>query len=542
MGDTFFSNATLAHKLLEKLITLGVEDLILGSGARNTPLIYALDDFSSFKKYFIFEERSAAFFALGRSQATARPVAILTTSGTAAAELLPATIEAFYTNTPLILITADRPKTFRGTGAPQSIEQIGLFSHYIEQTLDLDGEIKSNSVKPEFSISLKEWSQQKPLHINICFQEPLINTPEFINIPPSFTMPSENTSLNPTVILSEFILKENPLILVASLRKKDQLEVLEFLKNLGQPLYLESSSGLKNHPELKEQTVLSGESYLNTLLENKTIKAVLRIGGVPTARLWRDLEDRWKELPVLSISPLSFLGTPRNHPLLPMEVLQKISLVNTSFERALDIKIPPTWKVQDEKRWLEIQNLFEEYPNSEPAFIYQLSKVTHKNRLYLGNSLPIREWDLFADPTCYSDQVYSNRGANGIDGQLSSFLGMASTSAPTQAPQKSWGVFGDLTTLYDLSAPFILQQLSKTLFTFVIMNNQGGKIFQRLFAREDLLNRHSIDFQHWAKLWNLSYNCLLSSKDLLKAKDCQVLELRPVESETLSFWQRYEKI
>ena len=106
--------------------------------------------------YTFVDERAAAFFALGRIKRDDKPVAVVTTSGTAAAELLPATIEAFYSGAPLILITADRPARFRGTGAPQAIEQVGIFGVYAETDVD-------------------RWNRRLPLHINVEFDEPLID-------------------------------------------------------------------------------------------------------------------------------------------------------------------------------------------------------------------------------------------------------------------------------------------------------------------------------------------------------------------------------
>ena len=140
-------------------------DFCLCAGARNSPLISIMDENKSLLEkvggnlYHFFEERSASFFALGRSQISKRPVAIITTSGTATTELISATVEAFYTQTPLILITADRPPNYRGTGAPQSIEQIGIFSHYAYPTIDLYQNFDL--------LETLNWDKLKPLHLNI---------------------------------------------------------------------------------------------------------------------------------------------------------------------------------------------------------------------------------------------------------------------------------------------------------------------------------------------------------------------------------------
>lgn len=144
-------NIDSARRLIEEVRRLGTRDFCVCAGSRNSPLLAVLGTLV----YSFVDERSAAFFAIGRSKLHGAPVAVVTTSGTAAAELLPAAIEAYYSGIPLIFITADRPARFRGTGAPQSIEQIGLFGVYAET-------------------ALQSWSGARPLHLNIEFDEPLL--------------------------------------------------------------------------------------------------------------------------------------------------------------------------------------------------------------------------------------------------------------------------------------------------------------------------------------------------------------------------------
>ncbi len=530
------SNSTLALDILLQMQTLGVTDLVLGSGARNSPLLKALDDFLNFKKYFIFEERSAAFFALGLSQSTHRPVAVITTSGTAAAEILPATIEAYYTGTPLILITADRPKNFRGTGAPQSIEQVGLFLNYVEKVLDID---ETTPLQDLFS----EWSQQKSIHLNVCFKEPLLDAAES---PPK--LPITLNSCRPSdqgidlsqerKYLTDFLQENSPVILLSTLKKTEQEVVLNFLKPLDLPLYIETSSGLRNHTDLCDKTIYSGEGFVRNLMQREH-RGLLRIGGIPTTKIWRDLEKPHDETPILSISHLPFLGTTRSHPLMSFNVLKTFGeSAPTATPQHSTLAKPSEWKSHDLHRYKQIERIIKTHPNSEPSFIYHLSCKIKNQNLYLGNSLPIREWDLFASQDHCVENIFCNRGANGIDGQLSTFLGIASSNPEI----KNWGLFGDLTTMYDLSAPYILTQKNVENLCFVILNNKGGKIFQRMFQREDMLNRHSFEFKSWAEMWNLSYAKATKAVDLLNPSECQVLELQPSEEETYFFWKEYEKI
>ncbi|MGH9419296.1 MAG: thiamine pyrophosphate-binding protein, partial [Thermoanaerobaculia bacterium] len=148
------TNIAEARRVIEQACGLGVTDFCVCAGSRNSPLLAVLGT-SDLRIFSFVDERSAAFFALGRAKLTGRPVAVVTTSGTAVAELLPAAVEAHYSATPLIFITADRPARYRGTGAPQAIEQDGIFGVYAALPTAWDG--------------------SGVLHINIEFDEPLID-------------------------------------------------------------------------------------------------------------------------------------------------------------------------------------------------------------------------------------------------------------------------------------------------------------------------------------------------------------------------------
>lgn len=149
-------NVSSAARLIDELRAIGVAELCVCAGSRNSPLLVVLGARDDVRLFSFVDERAAAFFAIGRMKSHGAPVAVVTTSGTAVAELLPATVEAYYSGMPLILVTADRPARFRCTAAPQSIEQIGIFGVYAETSLD-------------------DWSRARPLHLNIEFDEPLID-------------------------------------------------------------------------------------------------------------------------------------------------------------------------------------------------------------------------------------------------------------------------------------------------------------------------------------------------------------------------------
>lgn len=519
------TNMQLSEEVVKELLNVGVRDFCLCAGARNSPLIHFFDKNPHLNAYHFFEERSAAFFALGRIAQTKKPVAIVTTSGTAAAELLPATVEATYSSLPLILVTADRPKSYRGSGAPQTIEQVGLFSYYIEACFDLDEE--------NTHISLRGLSWRKPIHINMCFKEPLLDgEPSLIQIPAKEQRVKfpESFPLSMVDDIQTFLEKNRPVVILSTLPEKTRKSVLEFLKQLKAPIYAEGISGFRGHPELTEYLIQSGEKMVGYLLDQGHCNAVLRLGGTPTLRLWRDLETERIDTPVLSIGYNHFTGLSR-------EILHFSDLVDLSrIQIDKQEPLPSEVKSKDSELSVKLEDLFKKYPRSELSLIHQLSQLINEDHVYLGNSLPVREWDLVAKMKCRPMAIAANRGANGIDGQISTFLGWATEG------KTSWCLVGDLTTLYDLSSLWISNQLSQSKLRIVVINNQGGMIFKRIFNKEIYLNRHQIRFQDWAKMWSWDYQQWNEIPESSKLSDRQVIELTPSLEQTDLFWNEWESI
>lgn len=149
------TNIGRARAVVQRMRERGADEFCVCAGSRNSPLLAVLGS-GDVKTFSFVDERSAAFFALGRIKQHGRPVVVVTTSGTAVAELLPAAVEAFYSALPLVLLTADRPARFRGTGAPQCIEQEGIFGPYA-------------------MVDENAWTRRTPLHVNVEFDEPLID-------------------------------------------------------------------------------------------------------------------------------------------------------------------------------------------------------------------------------------------------------------------------------------------------------------------------------------------------------------------------------
>ncbi|MES2962519.1 MAG: 2-succinyl-5-enolpyruvyl-6-hydroxy-3-cyclohexene-1-carboxylic-acid synthase [Bdellovibrionota bacterium] len=531
-------NIGWARKLLETFHANGVREVVYCAGARNSPLVSVLGAVSGIKTYSFFEERSAAFFALGLVRRTERPVAVITTSGTAAAELLPATIEAFHLGLPLLLVTADRPKRLRGTGAPQAIDQTGLFAKFIEHEYDLEsGELPQ----------LRMWTRRQPLHVNVCFDEPLIDEPV-----EEFTIESSEVDGNPlarvhgssrsgmtsssewaSLRLTRFLRGEGVvLVLVGSLESDDEREsVVRFLTKLRMPTYLEGTSGLRERDELGDFALRSGDKILPWGLKRGSFTRALRIGGVPTARIWRDLEEPTSAIETLSLSPLPFAGLSRGE-FLCSEIAPALDAIGP-----LEVKPSAvTWLEKDRAARSELETLITEFPQAEPSLFRSLSAlVSPEAHVFVGNSLPIREWDLAAG---YDRRfaVEANRGVNGIDGQVSTFCGSA------HAEKENWAVIGDLTAMYDLAGLWAVHQRPEPNLRIVVVNNGGGRIFGRIFKSAAFENRHDFGFEHWAKQWRLGYERWTKVPAKWSGEKHAVIELVPDDEQTTRFWDRYDAI
>jgi len=475
------TNLADARRVIGSAQELGVRDFCVCGGSRNAPLLAVVG-----AAYSFLDERSAAFFALGRIKLTGRPVAVITTSGTAAAELLPAAIEAHYSGLPLILITADRPARYHGTGAPQAIEQEGIFGVYASR-------------------DAASWTRRGPLHINVEFDEPLIDDEVAGLRGCEVAQRVHSETAQPRNLATSQPFTQRPLLLLGGLDARDRERVKEFVLKLGAPVYAEPLSGLREDPDIAHLVITAGER----MIARGRPDGVIRVGNVPALRFWRDLDESRRELPVISYSRLPFAGLSRG------EV--------RSLDELPEISAP--WTLPDDKT-ADIQRILDDEPQSELAMVRELSRtIPGHSRVYLGNSLPIREWDLAATREPRGFSYEANRGANGIDGQLSTFFGQCERGRANVC------VVGDLTAIYDANAPWIVPQLEAD-FRIVIINNSGGRIFERVasLARIDkslIVNAHDFRFDHWAAMWRI---------------EDRVTELRPDAEASRRAWARYDAL
>lgn len=324
-------------------------------------------------------------------------------------------------------------------------------------------------------------------------------------------------------------LTQKPVVIVGELLPQERAAVLKFLFTLNAPVYAEALSGLRGHRKLAQLELRSSDK----ILSRSGFDGVIRIGGVPTTSFWRQLEEKYQQLPVMSFTRSANAGLVRKsehvqgnlQELLKINSPQDVVTLHSDYREVF---------AQDQRQYEKLRQLFKQFPRSEPGLLFQLQNfIAANDSLYLGNSLPIREWDLISESS--PQHIFANRGMNGIDGQLSTFFGCA------EASEAAWGIFGDLTTLYDLSAGWLAQKRPDLKFRLVVINNGGGKIFSRMFGKAAYENQHQLQFADWAKMWSFSYQSWQEIPAQPELAQQQVIELQPDAEQTEKFWQAYDE-
>ena len=401
-------------QLTSALKKIGVTDIFFCAGARNKELHPLFDPFSI---HYNYDERSASFKALGLSKITNKPVVICTTSGSAVLECLPAIAEAYYTNTKLILITADRSPAHHGTGFAQTFNQLDPVKTLCRNQIEIYSDEEFNSAIELF-----------PLHLNIFTERE--NKARLFSPTPQVTKPT--------------------LLLFSGGAKELGGDKLYSHFSESTMHYLEPDCDIERTPTPFE--VLSDER-LCQILKLGEIEQVIRIGRSPISKVWRNLNDGlYPRISVFHLDPDDLLRLTFG------PVVSFDTLMNCTFPRAKKTKqnIP------------QLQLLLEKYPNSELSNLKTYSDtISAHDLIFLGNSLAIRNWKTISSRV---HSIYSNRGINGIDGAISSAIGLA-----LGTERNVHCIIGDLTFLYDLGS--IIEELPYNL-TIVVMNNEGGRIFE----------------------------------------------------------------
>ncbi len=465
----------LATVAIEQLIQYGVKHFCICPGSRSTPLTLAVARHPKAHSHIFHDERSAAFAALGFGKA-GQVAVLITTSGTAVANALPAVVEANLANIPLLLMTADRPPELRFTNANQTIDQIKLFGEQTRFFFDIPCESSSYSIEAlqntlSFAVSKCTGANAGPIHLNWMFREPFDLTQRTISIR-SFPVPTEGilvpTSVQKKHIKQQLASSKRGLLVIGEIT--DPIEITAIKSSLSKvkwPCIIDASSGLSllSH----DGKVLAYEDLLRSPPPEFKPDIIVHLGnGLCTKRYEQWLQQL--DCPALLFHPRPILSNPAARPFERYTVhLQSLDFLFDSLQESALLD----W-VQNHNQQLQMALPHREQWDEISVLQQSIDSVPKEGQLFIGNSMPIRDLNNYICSKYIP--VASNRGASGIDGIPSTAFGwMLGNQKPTLL------VLGDLSLMHDFGVLFTLQQQSFLCpLVIVVINNCGGGIFEML--------------------------------------------------------------
>ena len=478
---THFShyNQLWASLLIEELVRLGVGHVCIAPGSRSTPLTLAAVTHAGLTCHSHFDERGLGFLALGISKVCHQPVAVIVTSGSAVANLYPAVVEAYQTQQPLILLTADRPDELIDCGANQAIEQPGIFTHFTTAQLNLPP--PGASLDWPDLLRQVDWAVQSqpqgPVHINCPFREPLYPTPTQQQTHPELlaslgdwlesSSPLHALKLNTTS--QSLTLPPLPGVIIAgALEGKEQQAALALQRQLGWPLLADVQSNLRGQPTVIHYPELALQ-IPEIAQQLAKAQQFLLLGGRLISQSLQDwlAQTAWQFSCQISAHPGPFDAG--------LVIMKRLYGSVADVDLARDMKIPKL-SIDSHRVNERIKKLLQQAPTkglSECGLARKLENLLPEaSYLMLGNSLPVR---LFEQGFAGSQTILTNRGASGIDGLLATAAGLS--CGQTQHPVIL--VLGDLSLLHDLNS-LALTKLAKVPLLVILLNNDGGNIFDLL--------------------------------------------------------------
>ncbi|MBF2065194.1 MAG: 2-succinyl-5-enolpyruvyl-6-hydroxy-3-cyclohexene-1-carboxylic-acid synthase [Calothrix sp. C42_A2020_038] len=534
------TNELWAVVLVETLKRLGLTCAVICPGSRSTPLAVA---FARARPQIevipILDERSAGFFALGRAKATLTPVAVVCTSGTAGANFYPAVIEAKESCVPLLLLTADRPQELRFCHSGQTIDQVKLYGDYPNWQAELaipGAELGMLTYLRQTVIHAWEgclFPQKGAVHLNIPFRDPLAPVPDEVDL----------THLQSQLNHEDFWRHIKPLtyppnrsplfpmfsprgIIIAGIaqpidKEKYCSSIAKLALCLNYPVLAEGLSPVRNYADLNPNIISTYDLILRYphLREKLAPEFVILVGEMPTSKELRNwLQQTQPQLFIIDNSSRNLDSLHLRTVHLRFDICELSEFPSSPPNTYLE-----DWRHIEIKTRTAIDAIFEktnELVECKAAWL--LSQILPpKTPLFIANSMPVRDIEFFWKPNNLGIQMFVNRGANGIDGTLSTALGVAHRN------QSSVMLTGDLALLHDTNG-FLIRNKFIGNITIILINNNGGGIFEMLpIAKfeppfEELFaTPQDIDFAKLCATYDVEYE-LITSWQLFKEKISQL--------------------
>ena len=533
--------------LVDEFYQLGVRHAVFSPGSRSTTMAMLFKEHEGFETYMNIDERSASFMALGIAKAHKEPTVLVCTSGSAVAHYLPAVLEAQYTGVPLIVLSADRPHTLLHVGAPQTVDQHKIFGTAVNYFEELAVPQESHYYTYPRQVARKSYmkamdTKKGPVHINVPLFEPLVpelsrnhfeaGRSSFKVVKPNygsvFDCRHENdlTHINNAVDIAHgndgtneindlFKRYERILILAGPQIDIDEAETIRsFGAALQAPILADPLSNVRGCGTSKVvistyDALLAGQALWHELKPD----CVIQFGQIVVSKRVQQMIASWTDVEYIEVNPtmdsMNPTGKTTMHMQASIDVFTHLHGKNNSSDTYLNI-----WRRLDQAGKKQLSTAIDEPHCFEGRTIRELQQYIPENgQIFVANSMTIRDFDYFWFSGGSRAVLYGNRGVNGIDGTISTALGLAVNGRPTYL------VTGDLSLFHDLNGLAVAKTHNLNL-TIILHNNDGGGIFEYLPQKGtkhfDYLfsTSQGLDYSGAAKLYGCGYTKISSPNEL----------------------------
>ena len=536
--------------LVDEFYQLGVRHAVFSPGSRSTTMAMLFKEHEGFETYMNIDERSASFMALGIAKAHKEPTVLVCTSGSAVAHYLPAVLEAQYTGVPLIVLSADRPHTLLHVGAPQTVDQHKIFGTAVNYFEELAVPQESHYYTYPRQVARKAYmkamdTKKGPVHINVPLFEPLVpelsrnhfeaGRSSFKVVKPNYSSVfgcdnrNNLTHINNAIDIAHGndgtneindLLKryERILILAGPQIDIDEAETIRsFGEALQAPILADPLSNVRGCSTSKVvistyDALLAGQALWNELKPD----CVIQFGQIVVSKRVQQMIASWTDVEYIEVNPtmdsMNPTGKTTMHMQASIDVFTHLHGKNNNSDTYLNI-----WRRLEQAGKKQLSLAIDEPHCFEGRTIRELQKkIPEDGQIFVANSMTIRDFDYFWFSGESKAVLYGNRGVNGIDGTISTALGLAANGKPTYL------VTGDLSLFHDLNGLAVAKTHNLNL-TIILHNNDGGGIFEYLPQKGtkhfDYLfsTSQGLDYSGAAKLYGCGYTKISSPDELSSA-------------------------
>ena len=519
--------------LVDEFHQLGVRHAVFSPGSRSTTMAMLFTEHEGFTTYMNIDERSAGFMALGIAKAHRVPTVLVCTSGSAVAHYLPALLEAQYSGVPLIILSADRPHTLQYVGAPQTVDQHKIFGSAVNYYEELAVPQESHYYTYPRQVARKAYMKamdikKGPVHINVPLFEPLVpelDSKHFEGGRSPYQVVQANwigESFNANSLLEKF---KRILILAGPQVDVDEAQsIFTFAKNLQAPILADSLSNVRrcnveNTTDPENDVIIS--TY-DAFLTDKDVwtfvkpDCIIQFGQIVVSKRVQQMLASWDGVEYIEVNPTSDWMNPTGMTTIHMQANIPV-FINLYGVKQGSSEYLKKWQYLEHVAKQQLSLAEQESTCFEGRTIQELQKfIPEDSQILVANSMTIRDFDYFWFSGKSSAVLYGNRGVNGIDGTISTALGLATNGKPTYL------VTGDLSFFHDMNGLAVAKTHGLNL-TIILHNNDGGGIFEYLPQKGtkhfDYLfsTEQGLDYNGAARLYGCGYTKLTYPDELQAA-------------------------